>query len=924
MKITYLLLENFAGIYVGLGLKKLEIDFKNNKNPMIILNGKNGSGKTVILSALSPFRDSNDERKDIILEGEKGYKEIHFTHKKNKYVIKHFYGPNSNQNKSFISKNDKELNENGGIKTFNNIVKNELKVDQEYFKVGRLGNNVRNFIDLKTAERKKFINQFIPNIDDYLEAFSVISEIYKTENQKLKSLNLKLSKFSDFEEIKYNKSKLEEELENIKTNLDVINKNIQKIEFKINNIKDKFKEKLNSLNDDNVIIEDLIDDLNKEFDFYRNEYKKVTKSLEESNEQINQLFEKFSIENTSFEIINEKINLNDRKILDLTEKNKEIQELIDKNNDSIIEISNNLNKYQYKIDSLSNENLEPLEDRLKELKSNKNSDEKKYKKFINSLSKDRSNFFESILDNDDNLKVKLENNVFNTYNEVLLSNINDEYTLLREKYNDDNELINFINSELIKLNNNLSSLTEKKEKLSKKITLLESKKDDLNVLEYRPSECTINDCHFISNALKYEKEVKKLPKLNKELEDINNSIKECNDDIDKYNQYRDNTELFIKLNNKYKNILNEFNIDCNLMKEYPLHDFVKLNEKLDNYYYYKSLLNNIKEEENEIDNITIRLESSSKTKEVYNLLSDNIKECENSLSKLKDNNKDNENKIIKNNNEIKKCQKRIAIYRTIMNSLKQRDDLENDYNVYKEINEFIDKLSKESEEYENTLNSLLNQRKVIESNYNKTKEEYNNIARDFIIVENTQSEIKEIENNFDDYKIIKESLDPKLGIPLIFIDNYLKDISSRTNELLTTSTKDMFQIRFEITESDFFIQVFKNDGTYLKDINEASQGEESLTNISLSLSMIEKMMDEYNILYLDEIDATLSTKNRRLFLELVEKQIKELNIEQVFIISHNNEFYSSNVDLILLKDNDVDIHDKEFMNNKNIIFNINS
>ena len=132
----------------------------------------------------------------------------------------------------------------------------------------------------------------------------------------------------------------------------------------------------------------------------------------------------------------------------------------------------------------------------------------------------------------------------------------------------------------------------------------------------------------------------------------------------------------------------------------------------------------------------------------------------------------------------------------------------------------------------------------------------------------------------------------------------------------------MFQIKFEITESDFFIMVYKNDGTYLKDIIEASQGEVSLTNISLSLSMIEKMMNEYNILYLDEVDATLSTQNRRLFMELVEKQIKELNIEQVFVISHNNEFYASNVDLILLKDNDVDKNDKDIMNNKNIIFDI--
>lgn len=96
-----------------------------------------------------------------------------------------------------------------------------------------------------------------------------------------------------------------------------------------------------------------------------------------------------------------------------------------------------------------------------------------------------------------------------------------------------------------------------------------------------------------------------------------------------------------------------------------------------------------------------------------------------------------------------------------------------------------------------------------------------------------------------------------------------------------------------------------------------------MTTLSLSLSMIENMIKKYNIIYLDEIDATLSTENRRLFLNMLEKQLLDLGIEQIFIISHNNEFYSYPVDLILFKNNDVDLNDKEFMTNKNVIFNIN-
>lgn len=131
------------------------------------------------------------------------------------------------------------------------------------------------------------------------------------------------------------------------------------------------------------------------------------------------------------------------------------------------------------------------------------------------------------------------------------------------------------------------------------------------------------------------------------------------------------------------------------------------------------------------------------------------------------------------------------------------------------------------------------------------------------------------------------------------------------------------KIKFDINSKDFFINVFKSDGTTLDDIAKASQGEISLTTISLSLSMIENLISNsmYKIIYLDEIDSTLSTKNRRLFLDLLQVQL-DLGIEQVFIISHNEEFYSQNVDLILMKEHGLDITNKAFMEGKNIIYNV--
>ena len=89
MKITRLKLKNFIGIYNGTGKEEIEINFPNNGVHMNMLLGKNGSGKSTILSQLTPFKDSFDDRKSLILPGKEGLKEIDIEHNGHVYNIKH-------------------------------------------------------------------------------------------------------------------------------------------------------------------------------------------------------------------------------------------------------------------------------------------------------------------------------------------------------------------------------------------------------------------------------------------------------------------------------------------------------------------------------------------------------------------------------------------------------------------------------------------------------------------------------------------------------------------------------------------------------------------------------------------------------------------------------------------------------------------
>ena len=138
--------------------------------------------------------------------------------------------------------------------------------------------------------------------------------------------------------------------------------------------------------------------------------------------------------------------------------------------------------------------------------------------------------------------------------------------------------------------------------------------------------------------------------------------------------------------------------------------------------------------------------------------------------------------------------------------------------------------------------------------------------------------------------------------------------------LLDTAYHGKFNIDFKPDKNGFNIPVYKSNGSVVSDISKLSSGQRVITKSALCLGLIDTFIGKYDIMCLDELDAALDSDNRRAFLDIINQQVSTLGLEQVFIISHNQEFFSqANLGLILFPNHTAPLHDKEFLERVTII-----
>ena len=853
MRVEKLVLKNYAPIYAAQKSRYFEIDFKPNKNKVTLLVGPMGSGKTSILSTLHPFAyagsfDTRDE-KDIFLEGEVGYKEIHYKESNFFYIIKHHYTPTKTGRsvKSFITKDGKELNPNGNVTSFKEIVKEELGIDENLMRLIRLGPNVTNFADLKTASRKEYITDLMEELDVYSKYFKKINDDNRFLKNNLANIVSKLEKLH-IVDLDYEK----EDLTNLKEQAEKTKKAIEKnlvdygsLESQLQNerfanIREKIMESKSSLNDTNSAINKILKWFEKN-DVDISDKKKLKKAMKEMTELLVLKGKKESSIAANLVVLDSLYN---------TKDNKESQLKFMKTNDEI----------------------DALKEKKKSLLSKNALLEKEYsiKNKSFNYTKDDLLLALSLLQEID----VIVQQIYESGSKVVQETV----SLIRRGKNVEGYAANKV-----------TSLDKKIEKKTGKSTTYE---DESVVVLYVPKSCELNNCPYYNRYhQKAEKVGDSLELLETKREYYLNMVA-----ISKKIDYifmilKTNTKLTEKLPFDYFLSSKILEAMSELKVIYDEEFITSLITEIEAYNEYNENLSIMEEIEKELGYIKNSGLDISLVQKEYN---DTIKE----ISRLEEVN--NRERM-----EVEKIALKIDEYNELTIKLETAES-------YIENKKQLDETKKTLEDNLIRLNKDIVEKDDLMCKFNSLKVELRRLneysdklksmiqEKEFKIREfhNLKKDIAMINSKFEEIKLIRNSLTSNEGIPLLFVQLYFQETKQIVNRLLERIWNGDLEIAdFDISDNKFDIPYYRSS-IRIDDIKNASQGESSFFSLALSFALLIQTNSRYNVMLLDEIDGPFDTENREKFIDIFEAQMNTIDAEQAFVISHNNTFDNYAVNLI--------------------------
>lgn len=876
LKILRLELENHAAILAGTGKNKIILDFTKSTSRINVFIGKMGSGKTYILSHLQPFamvgtldiRNSDDP----IVEGKDGLKIIVYQKGNHEYYIMHKYlwSNHSHSKKSFIMKDGIELNPNGNVSSFNDIIQLEFGIDQSFLRLVRIGPNVVNFINMKATERKNFVASLLKDTETYLTLYKYWSNDLKTINNKVSILMNKINTFSNkpLDELEEDLSFLEDDYKDLQSTID----SLKQKKYELSAESTVYLEGLDNVSFINKITE------------CKEEYSSISNTIDEL------ILEMSSLDNyPDVNEISRKIGEYDSKL----KMNEELLVQIGKEyEDCNIELNGFLNKKAIIDDG---NHIDVLQESYFELTSKLDKYNKELRNFDCPFS---SNQLVSLLNDIENINMMITDVI--QYDKESIERI----------YSSDSSVVKFARDKI----DILEATKNKIQQTMSNLTFAE--KYSSTQLLFRPPFCPTKSCpYYVSHPDTLRKNSK--GKVNDEIINYQNQLKGLEIEIYKYSDYPILFSKLSSLKEYWKRVIPLLD-KISALREDSLKK-VLLYNNYQKWYDYDKIIDTIDliEKKNQYYEITERIKNIKI--ELNNLDISKLKDIESNIERLTNLKIELELKNQAIQQEKSKNTDKLSEYNQIYVSISLRAETELKLKTLSEkknkLHDNISRMSHNSELISMNNSKIITINQQIVEKTNNWRAMGNKIDALRASINDVKFTMKELDNLLIEQKYLTYMVDAvsaKKGIPMKMVEVFFNSCRETINDMLYMVTEDELELmEFNIGEKEFTIP-YSINGTVIDDISKASQGQTSLVSTALSFALVKELGSRsssgdgtgyYPIPLLDEPDAALHKKDKPKLISILMKYLDDINSEQCFVITHNeNTFDGYDVQIIMTTD----------------------
>lgn len=885
MRITYIRLENYIGIYNGRGDEVLEIDLSQNVNPIVIIRGTNGSGKSTLLKSLTPINDDSN----AIVPGVTGRKIIRYLHNGITYEIEYVhpidkegkrkqtrgqvykYGPNGKE----------ELNPTWNVSSAKDIIYSLFNLDSNFLALSQLSSEDRGLADKRPAERKSFVSSIISGIEAYNAMYKIISKKHSMYKSLIQSLTAKINRIGNKEDLDLRYNTITKQVSQAISDRDASIQRIAMLRAKLDeNNAEKLLEEYTKIRDkyelnkkERVLLANSLSKYYKDRTANIYTVEERAKFIRDEEMELSENKAKLPQWEESYKTASNEYSSCELKIADInTEINKKksrletfidadfSEEELGRYNDAVVNlkaIDDDITELDYRIDNKSEY------DRLKELFDMMN------------------NFSYAIMDR---------------YEFITREDVD---TLVTRNSS-------FYENTLGTITKEIEACTKERISTEADIGFYESLVDKTKNLELKPKDCKFTDCVFIVEAIEAEKKKPKdaLVKLADKLKKLEDELKELNDNLHLTNEaksFMDKLEALQVVFESNKSHLTKIGADGiwkGFIESITNNTTAKF---LEEYIYRATNSYNLLEAKESVSKIVDSLKESAIK---YNANKTIIDEINGDIERMEAERKGYESDLNiayeKMGNYSALRDEYDCLIREAETNLPHLDRIQE---IDLEMRE-LEKKANESKAKRDLIKEL--NAKILEESaiaerckdtYNELIAQRDDIAHNKILIDEYHKEMQEYTDNYERIEAIKYYVSPNTGIQTIFIGAYMNDIMIKANELASCIFGGEFVIQpFVINETEFRIPCL-GSGLMNDDISSMSTSQICMLSMIISFAILANASTDYNILKLDEIDGGLDTENRIQFITLLGNLISMVGCEQCFLISHNME-YSDRVSVI--------------------------